>query len=908
MTLPRTGDASAFGGVFAASGSAIVVGAYRSNDAGKTWIDSGLPSNSPLSTKLDAFVAGGHMVGYRSIDTASVRSFYATDYDLAAGVFTQSASSLPARPTTMSATWMLHRTSELVWMAYDYVNGTPEAPLQVPAGAQVGTSSATVTATNGILWTATDRDGKSVVAYAPSPTDAPSAWAPLTAGGSTGVYSVADADPTTLRYVAKMTDGLFFCKLPLADLTLSAQCIAADPANESNASVLSRTYGSWSLIATGSADGVSAKAFVWSGDTVTRISLPGNAPVAYASVGDTPYVVLAGPSNTLNRLAPDGTLASPSTWPTMRVTVGALALGPDRVLATVSNSGTGPNVWWAPVSGSGFGSATALSRTASLVAATAGRAVAVGPDGTTAYDRNQISATVTSSTGPLAASGPYIATGWLPNLWLANGAQAATTQYYDNALFGSLAFAGWPDRFAAGPSFHVTIDDLTGSTPSRSVDLSGPDQCGQNFLVWGDLVAPSCQDYALRVFSLKTGTLVASVGTPGVDTLSPVGIGDGYLIVFDYKTQVYEVWRLSDNTLIPLPECLNGVVPATDGVGHVVCASSTELIWRDFSSLSTSAPRLLGVLAESSVDFGFSSWTPEIDTTKPLRAGSLVITSSDGSVVKTLATPGSPDGSLRGLSWDGRDESGKPVGVGTYTYTLKADAQDGTGTVVSIDGTGTGSGKLTVTSYGHFIKASYQDFLGRAPSDAEFTSQNIALSTGKATKVGYLTSLANSDEWLSTIVTKMYADTLGRNPDPEGLAFWINLLRTKTFTVAEVAARFYSSDEYYTLHAGANTTSWVTNLYAKLLNRTPDPGGLQFWINHTSDPSWGRDKVAYNFYQSEESRRDRVQAMYEVLLNRGPDSVGWPFWTQRVLTTGDIALAYDIANSQEYWDKAATRF
>lgn len=30
----------------------------------------------------------------------------------------------------------------------------------------------------------------------------------------------------------------------------------------------------------------------------------------------------------------------------------------------------------------------------------------------------------------------------------------------------------------------------------------------------------------------------------------------------------------------------------------------------------------------------------------------------------------------------------------------------------------------------------------------------------------------------------------------------------------------------------------------------------------------------------------------------------WPFWTQRVLTTGDIALAYDIANSTEYWDKA----
>jgi hypothetical protein len=48
--------------------------------------------------------------------------------------------------------------------------------------------------------------------------------------------------------------------------------------------------------------------------------------------------------------------------------------------------------------------------------------------------------------------------------------------------------------------------------------------------------------------------------------------------------------------------------------------------------------------------------------------------------------------------------------------------------------------------------------------------------------------------------------------------------------------------------------------------------------------------------------------MYEVLLQREPDSVGWPFWTARVLAYGDIALAMDIANSDEYWTKAQQRF
>jgi len=45
-----------------------------------------------------------------------------------------------------------------------------------------------------------------------------------------------------------------------------------------------------------------------------------------------------------------------------------------------------------------------------------------------------------------------------------------------------------------------------------------------------------------------------------------------------------------------------------------------------------------------------------------------------------------------------------------------------------------------------------------------------------------------------------------------------------------------------------------------------------------------------------------------VLLNREPDTVGLPFWTARVLTTGDLALAWEIANSEEYWDKAHVRY
>ncbi|HEY8662727.1 MAG TPA: DUF4214 domain-containing protein [Propionibacteriaceae bacterium] len=207
-----------------------------------------------------------------------------------------------------------------------------------------------------------------------------------------------------------------------------------------------------------------------------------------------------------------------------------------------------------------------------------------------------------------------------------------------------------------------------------------------------------------------------------------------------------------------------------------------------------------------------------------------------------------------------------------------------------------------------FVQAAYQDFIGAPPTAADLTVDSLALQDGTMTKTEFLTAMANSDEWLNAIVTKMYADTLGRAPDAAGLAGWTTLIRNKTFTVADVASRFYSSDEYYLYHAGGTPTSWVTTLYTKLLNRAPDAAGLAAWVTATTSPSYGRDKVAYGFYQSPESRMHRVLDLYQALLKRNPDPTGWPYWTTQVLTTGDITLAINLANSQEYQLIAETRF
>ena len=118
-----------------------------------------------------------------------------------------------------------------------------------------------------------------------------------------------------------------------------------------------------------------------------------------------------------------------------------------------------------------------------------------------------------------------------------------------------------------------------------------------------------------------------------------------------------------------------------------------------------------------------------------------------------------------------------------------------------------------------FVKAAYADFLNQQPTTTELTNTARALTAGTLSRTTFLTTMANSDEWLSAIVTKMYADTLGRAPDAAGLAAWVTA---------------------------------------------------------STSPSYGRDKVAYGFYQSTESRMHRVLDLYQALLKRNPTPPAGP--------------------------------
>jgi len=215
-------------------------------------------------------------------------------------------------------------------------------------------------------------------------------------------------------------------------------------------------------------------------------------------------------------------------------------------------------------------------------------------------------------------------------------------------------------------------------------------------------------------------------------------------------------------------------------------------------------------------------------------------------------------------------------------------------------------GTLTAPSpYVAFVRAAYQDFLDRAPTTAELSSQADALYLGTKSRATIVRELAYSDGYLTAVVNRFYVDTLGRPGGSGEVSYWIGLLRSG-WSVARVAASFYASAEYFSGIGGGTVRSWIADLYPKLLQRSASSTDLDYWEATTA--SIGRGVVALRLFQSAESRATRVRGLYQDLLGRTPGASDVAYWSPRILTQGDLALAVSLASMAEYYDRAQDRF
>lgn len=88
---------------------------------------------------------------------------------------------------------------------------------------------------------------------------------------------------------------------------------------------------------------------------------------------------------------------------------------------------------------------------------------------------------------------------------------------------------------------------------------------------------------------------------------------------------------------------------------------------------------------------------------------------------------------------------------------------------------------------------------------------------------------------------RLYRAAFDRTPDEVGLGYWIAAL-DRGATLDAIAHAFVDSQEFRDLYGAAATNEdVVTQLYRNVLDREPDQGGLDFWVDVLDT---GRDDVA----------------------------------------------------------------
>ncbi|HEX7635547.1 MAG TPA: DUF4214 domain-containing protein, partial [Noviherbaspirillum sp.] len=91
-----------------------------------------------------------------------------------------------------------------------------------------------------------------------------------------------------------------------------------------------------------------------------------------------------------------------------------------------------------------------------------------------------------------------------------------------------------------------------------------------------------------------------------------------------------------------------------------------------------------------------------------------------------------------------------------------------------------------------------------------------------------LTALAS----VMTKVTQLYVALLDRAPDLQGLDFWVKAAQNSGKSIADIADAMLADTETQALYpAGLSDAQFITRLYNIAQGRDPEPEGLAFWTN-----------------------------------------------------------------------------
>lgn len=428
--------------------------------------------------------------------------------------------------------------------------------------------------------------------------------------------------------------------------------------------------------------------YLWENSQLTRVSYVGSSAV-WTGIGnpDRPLLrVSTTSSGSIQEVAADG--ASTKLFDDFGdpITPDYLDLAADRVAGFDKRL----NAWSRSLSAEAIGPESVFGAHTSNVVLTSGRTVVKGETGLTFYDRGAKKSSFATTGALVDASGPYalVNVAGKGSIRTSSGAVAATNPV---GIFGS-RYVSKVDAShfrvldVADPQFSVGPIELTAGmgtwTPFQT-------------RMWGDWVSVDME--LGDAISTHVYNVAHSEWGGSYENGSVISLGDGVAVVWDRIAEKLVLWNYVTDERVDI----EGDIAALDDANHLAYADDDELIVTTVPGAGASAPRILGMVAPStSFNPNAGPWKVDFDATKPLAESVLEIshgTGEDKVIDKVITVPASTDGSLRGVSWDGRNGDGEWLADGDYAWTLRtAVVSDESPALVAIDGTSPVTGIVTV--------------------------------------------------------------------------------------------------------------------------------------------------------------------------------------------------------------------
>ncbi len=162
-------------------------------------------------------------------------------------------------------------------------------------------------------------------------------------------------------------------------------------------------------------------------------------------------------------------------------------------------------------------------------------------------------------------------------------------------------------------------------------------------------------------------------------------------------------------------------------------------------------------------------------------------------------------------------------------------------------GTGTDTSKYSGAAKGYKISftaggtsVTVQDKLGSDGTDTLTNVERIQFSDGTI-ETAWLTKTASLSSSQLVGLTQLYIASFNRAPDAGGLQYWGSQFKDG-MSLQDIAKSFFVQPETIAAYpAGQSTTDFVSKVYNNVLGRTPDAGGLAYWVGQLQTGSVAKD-------------------------------------------------------------------